>query len=179
MLNNRAKKDSQLVLNSLNIHPGAVIADIGSGGGYFTFELAKRTGAGGKVFAVDTNISLLKTIEKATKKKRVNNIETVIGHEDDCPLQKESCDLVFMRNVFHHIKNPVSYFKKLREAIRTEGRIAIIDWDSTARGYVGCAGHTTPETKIQQIMQEAGFEPVNSYRFLKGQSFNVFTKRIN
>ena len=32
MLNNRAKKNSQMVLESLNIRPGDIVADIGSGG---------------------------------------------------------------------------------------------------------------------------------------------------
>ena len=74
-----AKKDSQLVLNSLSIRPGAIIADIGSGGGYFTFEFVKRTGAGGKIFAVDTNQALLAHIENAIKNKRLDNIKTIMG----------------------------------------------------------------------------------------------------
>lgn len=176
MLNNRAKKNSQFVLDSLNIFSGAVIADIGSGGGYFALEFARRTGLSGKVFAVDTNQALLAYVEKATKKKRLKNIEMVIGHKDGCPLPKESCDLIFMRNVFHHIENPVSYFQKLRESVKPGGRIAIIDWNRTTRGYVGYAGHSTPEAEIQRIMREAGFKHMNSYGFLKGQSFNLFQK---
>ena len=48
MLNNRAKKISQMVLESLNIRPGDVVADVGSGGGHFTFVMAGRTGPGWK-----------------------------------------------------------------------------------------------------------------------------------
>ncbi len=105
MLNNRAKKGSQKVLQNLEISIGDHIADIGSGGGYFTFEMAKRTRPDGKAFAVDTNEKLLARIKKIAEKNRLSNIETVSGSEDNCRLQRESCDLVFMRNVFHHIKN--------------------------------------------------------------------------
>ena len=114
MLNNRAKKDSQKVLDCLNIQLGCIIADIGSGGGFFTFEFSKRTGLGGKVFAADSDKKLLIYIENISIKKKINNIETVICKEDECPLPKESYDLIFMRSIFHHIKNPKSYFLKLR-----------------------------------------------------------------
>jgi arsenite methyltransferase len=42
MLNNRARAGSQQVLEKLQINNGDVIADVGSGGGYFAFEFARR-----------------------------------------------------------------------------------------------------------------------------------------
>lgn len=176
MLNNRAKKDSRKVLDNLGIHSGDIIADIGSGGGFFTFELAKLTGPGGKVFAADTNEKFLARIESIASKNQVSNIKTVLCREDNCPLQKESCDLIFMRNVFHHIKNPVSYFRKLRESIKPGGRIAILDWKKSEGGFVGRAGHCTPEAEIIDIMQKTGFSHLQSFDFLPGQSFNIFQK---
>ncbi len=176
MLNNRAKKDSQRVLENLDIRTGSVIADIGSGGGFFTFELVKRTGTGGKVLAADTSEQLLARIENTVRKKQLHNIETVICREDGCPLPKESCDLIFMRNVFHHIKNPVSYFTKLGESVKPGERIAIIDWKITGRGFVGRSGHATPEAEILKIMQKAGFSHLQAFDFLSDQSFHIFCK---
>ena len=174
MLNNRAKKDSEKVLEKLDIHVGDIIADIGSGGGFFTFEMAQRTGPGGEVFAADTNEGLLSRIEGIASKNQVSNIKTVLCGEEGCPLQKESCDLIFMRNVLHHIKNPVSYFQKLRESIKPGGRIAILDWRKSEGGFVGRSGHCTPEEEILKIMQKAGFSRLQTFDFLSGQSFNLF-----
>lgn len=176
MLNNRAKKDSQRVLDNLEIHPGDIIADIGSGGGNFTFEMAKLTGSQGKVLAADTNEKLLAYVENTAKKKQLHNIERVICSEGGCPLSKESCDLIFMRNVFHHIKNPVSYFAKLRASIKPGGRIAVIDWKDTGRGFVGRAGHAAPEEEIHRVLQEAGFLHLKSLNILNAQSFNLYRK---
>ncbi len=175
-LNKRAKKDSEIILNALQIVPGNVIADIGSGGGYFTFEFAQITGSGGKVFAVDTNKTLLEGIKKKAHKKHLSNIEIVIGQEDGCPLPEESCDLIFMRNSFHHIEDPVIYFQKLKKSVKPGGRIAIIDWEGKVHSYVGFAGHTTPETEILNVFNEIGFEHLESFDFLDGQSFNIFRK---
>jgi ubiquinone/menaquinone biosynthesis C-methylase UbiE len=176
MLNNRAKKGSQKVLDNLNIRAGDTIADIGSGGGYFAFELAKLAGPGGIVFAADTNEKLLSRIGNIASQSRVSNVKTVICSEDGCPLQRESCDLIFMRNVFHHIKDPVSYFQKLRESIKPGGRIAVLDWKSTEGGFVGRAGHATPEAEVLRIIEQAGFSHLQAFDFLPGQSFHIFRK---
>jgi arsenite methyltransferase len=39
----------QRVIAALNVHPGDQVADLGSGGGYFTFRLAEAGGPPGKV----------------------------------------------------------------------------------------------------------------------------------
>ncbi len=176
MLNNRAKKDSQKVLDLLDIHAGDTIADIGSGGGYFTFELAKRTGQNGKVYAADTNKRFLTRIESVARKNSLHNIETVVCTEDGCPLQRESCDLVFMRNVFHHIKEPVPYFRKLSEGLKPGGRIAVLDWKNTKGGFVGLSGHFTPEAEIHRALKAAGLLIEKSIDILDDQSFNIYRK---
>ncbi len=176
MLNKRAKKDSRHVLDSLEIGTGEVIADIGSGGGLFVFEFAERIGSGGKVFAVDTNKALLSRLEKMLQKQQIENVETLLGNEDGCPLPKSSCDLIFMRNVFHHIANPVLYLRNVKESLKSGGRLAIIEWSpDMRRNYISRAGHCTPEGEIRRVMQEAGLGHLKTLDFLEGQSFNIFS----
>lgn len=177
MLNNRAKKDSKKVLESLGIKYGYVIGDIGSGGGYFAAQLSKRAGKDGKVFAVDNDKDLLLYVDKAMKKQHICNVETVLAQENECPLPKQSCDLIFMRNVFHHIEDPVSYFTNMKENLKPYGRLAIVEWlPDMGRIYVSRAGHCTSEKAIQNILFQAGFVQLESFDFLKSQSFKMFKK---
>src|SRR5574341_1008495 len=46
------------VLRAVGVRPGDHVADLGSGGGYFTFRLAKAVGPTGKVYAVDVDKGL-------------------------------------------------------------------------------------------------------------------------
>lgn len=175
MLNNRAKKDSSRVLESLQIEAGDVIADIGAGGGYFTFEFAEKVGEDGKVFAVDTNRSLLDYIDARVKIRKIRNIITVMGSEKGFALSNASCSLMFMRNVFHHISDAVPYFQHIKANLKHNGRIAIIEWRSGTKGlYAGHTGHCKPETEICKVMEAAGFQHLESFSFLDNQSFNIF-----
>jgi len=175
MLNNRAKEDAQKVLDALQIKRGDTVADIGSGGGFFTFEFASRAGENGRVYAVDTDAAFRNRIKKIAKKKNIGNIETVVGEPDGCPLPQASCDLIFLRNVFHHIKNPGDYMKSLKDRLKPGGRIAVIEWEKSPHGRFS-AGHYTASADIQKIMMAAGYSHLNFHDFLKKQSFNIFGK---
>ena len=50
------------VLDSLDIYPGEVIADLGAGSGYFTFRISPRVGGTGKVLAVEIQDAMLNTL---------------------------------------------------------------------------------------------------------------------
>ncbi|MPQ34071.1 methyltransferase domain-containing protein [Clostridium estertheticum] len=177
MLNRRAKKNSSQIIKRLELKKGNVISDIGSGGGYFTFEFSKIVSSDGKVFAVDTNQKLLAHINKISKRDHIDNIETVISNENCCLLPTTICDFIFMRNVFHHITNPVSYFKDIKSCIRTGGKIVIIEWIPNINwNFISYTDHCTQYKEIQKIMREAGFTHVKSFDFLKAQSFNIFQK---
>ena len=77
-----------------------MIADVGSGGGYYTLEFAEKAGRDGKVFAVDTNENLLQCINAKLKKRQLQNVATLTAGKDGFRLGEGCCDLIFMRNVF-------------------------------------------------------------------------------
>ncbi|WP_053955000.1 class I SAM-dependent methyltransferase [Inediibacterium massiliense] len=175
MLNKRAKSGSQRVLESLQIKDGDMIADIGSGGGYFTFEFAKMVGKNGKVFAVDTNTALLRYINNKLKIQKIQNVVTIIAKETGFVLPDGTCNLIFVRNVFHHINNAEVYFRNIQKNLNPNGKIAIIEWlPNTKRGYPIRTDHSTSEIEIRKVMKVAGFQQIRSFDFLDNQSFNIF-----
>lgn len=178
MHNNKAKKDSPGVLQSLQIRIGDVIADLGSGGGYFTFEFAKIVGKNGKVFAIDTNKQLLDYINRKCKMYKLQNVTTVVGNKSGFTLPI-GCDLIFMRNVFHHLTNAVPYLQSIRTNLKANGRIAIIERTPGAKSSFSFhANHGTPVANIYKTMESAGFRHLESHKFLAGQSFNIFKQQL-
>jgi arsenite methyltransferase len=166
----------QKLIGALNIQPGAVIADLGSGSGYFTFRLAEAVGAGGKVYAVDIDPDMIGLVTKTAKEKSIRNIEPILAKPDNPLLPKAAVDLIFTSNTYHHIDDRIRYFSNLRQFLRPGGRIAIIEFDR--RGWLqGLLRHYTPSEFIEREMEQAGYTLQQSFDFLDRQSFLIFAPR--
>ncbi len=169
-----SKNNPERVLKDLEIKPGYTIGDIGSGGGYYTLRLARLARSSGRVYAVDIEQESLDFIRKEAEAAHLEQqVVLVRGDEKNSNLPKESFDLLFLRNSFHHIKNRVEYFKNLKRCLKPEGRVAIIDHKKGSSFGPGI-GHGTSEGEIERVMLEAGFTLVKSCDYLSGQWFFIW-----
>jgi ubiquinone/menaquinone biosynthesis C-methylase UbiE len=179
MFNRKAsdpKNKPDQVLEALALQLGQTVADIGAGGGYFSLRFANAVGRQGRVFAVDTNPEFLEFIKDNAKEKGLDNVETILATEDELPLPKGSLDLVFMRNMTHHLPNRVDYFRKLRDMLKPEGRVAIIEYRSgSGFSFHRIFRHFVPKEVIVAEMHKAGYQLKKEFDFLPEQSFTVFS----
>jgi ubiquinone/menaquinone biosynthesis C-methylase UbiE len=159
------------VLSTLEIAPGDRVADLGAGGGYFTFRLAQAVGEGGRVFAVDVDEGMNDALREDIAERGATNIEVVQAAYDDPRLALGSVDLVFTSNTYHHIQDRVAYFERVAPALSQGGRVAIIDFKP--EGFFQKRHATSSET-IRAEMASAGYALVDELDFLERQSFLVF-----
>jgi arsenite methyltransferase len=174
-VNRDAWQQPDRVIAALQIQPGAVVADLGAGGGYFTFKLADATGPKGRVYAVDIDQSMVGLIAGEAKQRNAANVDAILGHPDD-PRLPASVDLIFTSNTYHQIENRVAYFTKLRAYLRPSGRVAIIEFDRRS-WLVGLMHHYTPSEFIKREMEQAGYVTRQEFDFLDRQSFLIFTPK--
>ena len=176
MLNKKAaslESRPEEVLKNLNIHKGDIIGDVGTGGGHFTFEFSKKVGKKGRVYAIDINQKSLDFIDDKSKKETINNIKPVLANEKGF-LLPETVDMFFLRNVFHHLPEPVEYFKNIKQFLKKDGKIVIMDYKKEQSSFVGMFGHYTPEKSVIDTMKKAGFDASEKFDFLPKQSFIIF-----
>ena len=165
------------IIESMELKSGQVIADIGSGGGYFTLRFAEIVGKEGKVYAVDTDENLLKFVNRKARQKGLNNIITVLV-KDKLKLPEESLDFVFMRNVTHHISNRVRYFKELKKFLKPYGKVVIIEYKKGKPfTFRGMFRHYVSREVIIQEMEEAGYILEKEFDFLPEQHFTIYLKK--
>jgi ubiquinone/menaquinone biosynthesis C-methylase UbiE len=162
------------VIKSLKIDPGARIADLGAGAGYFTFPLAEATGPAGQVYAVDIDKESLRFIEEegAQKGGLPSNIQLVLASPDAANLPQNSMDLIFTCNTYHHLANRAAYMNSLARHLRQGGRIAIIDFKP--RGWFWLFGHATAKETVREEMTSAGYRLIEGFEYLPKQHFQVF-----
>jgi ubiquinone/menaquinone biosynthesis C-methylase UbiE len=164
------------VIAALNLHPGDTIADLGSGGGYFTFKLAEAVAPTGKVYGVDIDQDMVNLIEQRLKEQAVSNVETILATPSDPRLPEKKINLIFTANTYHHIGDRVAYFANARKYLLPSGRVAIIDLDGRA-WLEGLMGHYTPSDTIKREMQQAGYTLEQEFDFLDRQSFLIFLQK--
>lgn len=164
------------IIENLNIKEGMIVGDIGSGGGFFVQEFSKEVGDKGLAYAIDVNQRSLDYIKKNFKNEAIENVKTFKANPDNIDLPEKSFDLLFLRNVFHHLPPQVKYFKNLKKLLKENGKIAIIEYNRRKLSFTGLFGHYTQNKVLLDIMDEAGFYPLEKYDFLPDQLFMVFTK---
>lgn len=169
----RSKPDE--ILAALGLKPGENVADIGAGGGYFSLRFAETVGKEGRVYAVDTNGEFLEFIRDSAVEKGLENIETILATEDSAPLMGKELDLVFVRNVCHHLSNRPEYFRQLRDALKPQGRVAIIDYDGSGfLSFHRLFGHYISRATMVEEMEKAGYVLMRECDFLPRQNYLVF-----
>jgi arsenite methyltransferase len=163
------------VVTRLAIEPGDRVADLGAGGGYFTFRLADAVGPQGRVYAVDVDESMTRYLSERAREEARNNVEVILGEVDDPKLPDGAIDLLFTCNTYHHLDDRVDYFADVRGALAPGGRVAIIDFDEREGGwFVRSFGHATPKQTIVEEMSQAGYRLDRDYGDLERQHFLIF-----
>jgi ubiquinone/menaquinone biosynthesis C-methylase UbiE len=117
------------VMDAVGLQPGMVVGEVGAGRGYFTFWLARRVGAAGKVFANDISRSALSAIERRCQNEGITHIETVLGKVEDPLLPESALDMVFIVNAFHDLEKPVELLDNLLPSLKPGGVVVIMDRD--------------------------------------------------
>jgi len=163
------------VVEKLAIKPGWGVADLGAGGGYFTWYLAAAVGPQGKVYAVDIDGTALRMIEREARSRRVKNVVPIRAEPADAKLP-EPVDLVFTCDTYHHMQDRVAYFKSLARYLKPDGQVAILDFHPHGF-FSGLLGHGTAKEEVRREMASAGYRLIADYDFIESQHFQTFSRK--
>jgi ubiquinone/menaquinone biosynthesis C-methylase UbiE len=148
----------------LELKPGSSVADVGAGSGELSIAIAQRVMPGGVVYSTEINPQLLDKIRGAVQRSGAHNVIPIAGGEHDTNLPLNCCDAIFLREVYHHLTDPVGMDRSLYRAMRPCARLAIIDFEPipgqpappgvpTNRG-----GHGVPKAVVAEELARAGFK---------------------
>jgi len=147
------------VMDALGIQAGTAVADVGSGDGYFSFHLARRVGAEGRVYAVDIDQDALNKLRRRAEKENLAQIETIEGAKDDPRLPADSVDVVLVVNAYHEMRDYDAMLAGLYRALRPGGLLGIIEAEDEPgkprQTYY--SRHRMPEEVVREDAERAGF----------------------
>jgi ubiquinone/menaquinone biosynthesis C-methylase UbiE len=113
---------------SLGIRRGDVVADVGTGAGYFLRYLIAAVGEQGRVIAEDIHPDFLQLVRRKITENGWKNVTAVLGTEKDPKLPAASLDVVLVLDTYHHLDYPNEILTALRRALKPGGRLIVVDF---------------------------------------------------
>jgi SAM-dependent methyltransferase len=165
-----------LIMDALGIADGAVVADLGAGGGWFTIRLARRVGPNGLVYAQDIQPQMIEAINRRVQQEALTNVRTVLGTSTD-PRLPGGLDAVLIVDAYREMDEPSrpqaiqDLLRSITRALKSQGRIGVVDFLPGGGGPGPAAeDRVRPETIIA-AMESAGLrlqarEPVPPFQYL-------------
>jgi ubiquinone/menaquinone biosynthesis C-methylase UbiE len=165
------------VLDSLDLRPGEVVADLGAGSGYFTFRIAPKVGKTGKVLAVEIQGAMLDTLRSRAAAIKATNVEVVRGSETDPHLPVSGVDLVLLVDVYHELAYPFEVMTKVREALKAGGRVVFVEYRKEDPAVRIKEVHKMSVQQLKREMNAVGLVNVRTVETLPLQHIVIFEKR--
>jgi ubiquinone/menaquinone biosynthesis C-methylase UbiE len=112
------------------VRPGMTVLEPGPGMGFFTLELARLVGGGGKVVAVDIQPRMLAALaRRAEKAGLADRVETRAARDGGLGVTDlaGSVDFVLAFAMVHEVPSPETFFKELQTALKPGGSILLAE----------------------------------------------------
>jgi ubiquinone/menaquinone biosynthesis C-methylase UbiE len=149
----------------LELNERSTVADVGAGSGEVGITLATRLLPQGRLYSTEVDSGLISKIRSNVIKARPKNVFVVVGTLKDTGLPANCCDAVFLREVYHHLSEPIAMDRALYRAVRPGGRLAIIDFEPTPLAGprpsavpANRGGHGVPKRLVIDELTAAGFK---------------------
>lgn len=159
--NREQQERCSLMLANLGMKRGMNVCDMGCGNGFHTVQLAKMTGNGGHVYAVDIQPEMLKMLNDRADEQGVTNVSPILGTFTDPRLPKGQIDMILLVDVYHEFSHPEQMLAAMRESLAPDGVCVLVEFRTEDPEVL-----IKPEHKMSkaQIMKEW---PANGFKLLK------------
>ena len=168
------------IVAATGVKSGDTVADVGAGTGLFTRMFSEAVGEKGWVYAVDISPRFLEHIHRESTSQNQRNITGVLCTEKSVTLPRESVDMIFVCDTYHHFEYPKSTLSSIRKALKPGGRLVIIDFERIeGKTREWLLGHVRAGKEIFRAeIQDAGFTLVEEKKItgFKENYFLIFKK---
>jgi ubiquinone/menaquinone biosynthesis C-methylase UbiE len=154
----------------IDLQPGEMVLDLGSGGGIDVLLSATRVGPEGKVYGLDMTDEMLALARENQRKAGATNVEFLKGTIEAIPLPDRSVDVIISNCVINLSVDKDAVLREAFRVLKPGGRFAVSD--VVIRGelpsdirrsmelWVGCIAGALQEDEYVAKLTAAGFESV-------------------
>ncbi|WP_114988881.1 bifunctional 2-polyprenyl-6-hydroxyphenol methylase/3-demethylubiquinol 3-O-methyltransferase UbiG [Synechococcus sp. N19] len=155
------KKYVKHLIERYNLTTGSRLIEIGAGRGEFLNEFAIQ---GFDVIGIDQDQNCLS--EYPHIPKIISDLHTALKE-----LPNTSCDIVFMKSLIEHLRDPEEVLQQVHRILRSKGALIVMtpDWEANYQIFYDDHTHVTPFTKIslKYLLQMTKFSKIDVNHFLQ------------
>lgn len=116
------------IVKSIDLKPGMMVADLGTGTGAMLPVLSAGVGATGRVIAEDIFRDFLDKAKAKAEREKLTNVMYVQGTDRSPNLPENCCNVILTVDAYHHFDYPAEMLDGIRKALLPGGRFAIVDY---------------------------------------------------
>ena len=161
-------------IDALDLKPGEIVLDLGSGPGLDAFLAARRVGPGGRVIGIDMTPAMLERARAGAASAGITNVEFRQGRLEALPLADASVDAVTSNCVINLVPDKSVVFREIARVLRPGGRLVISDIlldgplpravATDLLAYVGCVSGAMPRQAYFDLVAAAGLTGVRIHK---------------
>jgi ubiquinone/menaquinone biosynthesis C-methylase UbiE len=154
----------QDVVAQMGLKTGQIVADFGSGSGFYATAAAKIVGNTGTVHAIDVQQAKLTATFSAASQQGYKNVQVLQTNLDE-PLKdidEASCDAVIMASILHEAKNRAMILQNAHKILKTGGLLLAVEWTDGHTIFGPPMDKRIPESELEQELAKIGLHKVKS-----------------
>jgi ubiquinone/menaquinone biosynthesis C-methylase UbiE len=168
---------TSLLIDSLKVRPGDLVADIGAGTGYHVRRIAPKIAPAGRVYAVDIQPEMLTLLTNSLAELKITNVVPVLGTISDPKLPANAIDLVLMVDVYHEFSHPHEMMEAICRGLKSGGRVVFVEFRAEDPNVPIKEVHKMSQGQLKKEMTLHPLEWVETLNVLPWQHIIVFKKK--
>lgn len=172
---NREKEErTDVLIKSLNLQKGMIIADVGAGTGYLSRRMADSVGKSGAVYATDVQPEMIAKLKSFTK--NYPNVKPVLSETRQVNLAANTLDMAIMVDVYHELEYPYEVVQSIIAALKPNGQLVLVEYRAESDSVPIKQTHKMTEA---QVIKELTVHPLTwekTIETLPWQHVVIFSK---
>lgn len=152
------------LVRRLDLQPDFTVLEIGPGPGYFSIEVARAVPKG-RLILVDVQPEMLEMARARVVQAGLTNVDCLVADALSLPLDSGVIDVAFLVSVLGEIPEPLGALQEIRRVLRPGGLLSLTE-------HTLGDPHSLPESKLQEMAEQAGFRKVRTHGYLLSRTLN-------
>ncbi|CQR47920.1 Ubiquinone/menaquinone biosynthesis C-methyltransferase UbiE [Paraliobacillus sp. PM-2] len=149
------------LIDHLEVKESDIVADLGSGAGFFTIPLAKQTEK--VVYAIDIEPKMIELLREAASNQLITNINGIVSNLNQIPLEDRLVDKLMAAFVLHEVDHLQTTIREIARVTKSGGKVMFIEFEAKETESGPPVEIRISSSVMKQILKDNQFKNICIY----------------